>query len=693
MIQGNAMGNRSTLSGLIVTCLMMTGLCAAVGLGQEKAQAEELQYEVAVTLKLIQVYVLDKKGKPVTDLNMSDFSILDSGQVQTLTEFEKHLLSVVPIEGQEQAEPSAEDSPQLTRKFFFLFDLGRMQVNGFNESKKAALHFLDSQVRSTDQVGIMVFSRMRGIALHEYLNDDHAQVREIISSMNEMLWSGDIDRFNRQTRSSGDLSLSGQRDEGEAEMGVRDGLSARSYTALPVSIRTERNPEEDARELKDFDFIEEMEELAKAMGSIPGYKNVVLFSEGFPRRLYQGDTFIQKNINEMAKEFATASSPIHTVNTDGGRHFYKSADERGDSMLRNLSKRSGGKYFGDVKRYEDISQELHTMTGNYYVLGYYTGEAADGKYHEIQVKVKRDGCRVIAQQGYLNPKPFPKLSRFEKQLRLFDLAMSDEPQFQEPKYFSAVALPFAAEDEPNLVLFSQITKEDLPEVMEGKVEIVTLIYEEHNIVMDSQRRELGAGAQDAPELFAYAVSSLPPGEYSCRMVIRNLESGRGAVAAAEVEIPEAREREVRLYPPLLFLPDHPSILIPLQESSDPKDKGTPLMSSIYPLLPGEFTPLMGALQPGARKIGAALRLSAAGTEWDVSGLTAKLTQEGSSQVTIPIGFSVLETGKEGGIDVLLAELDLPDLEPGDYILEVTLVDPSGGTQSSVARPLAVRSDK
>lgn len=691
------MAHTNTLLRLIIACLLMTGLYAAPGLDQEKAQSDELQYEVAVTLKLVQVYVLDKKGKPVTDLNMSDFVVFDNGQKQTVTEFEKHLLPVMPIDGQEStgqgpADPSLGAAPQLPRKFFFLFDLGRMQVGGFNESKQVAMHFLDTQVQPTDMVGIMVYSRMRGIALHEYLNDDHAQVREIISSLNEMLWSGEIDRFNRQTKNSGNLSLNGQAAEGEVEEGVRIGLNAPSYTALPVSIRTERNPEEDARELKDFDFIEEMEELAKALGTIPGYKNVVLFSEGFPRQLYQGDTFIQKNINEMAKEFATASSPVHTVNTDGTRHFFKSADERGDSMLRNLSKLSGGKYFGDVKRYETINQELHTMTGNYYVLGYYTSEASDGKFHELKVEVEREGCRIIAQQGYLNPKPFPKLTRFEKQLRLFDLAMSDKPQFQEPLRFSAVALPFADADEPNLVLLSRIAKEDMQEVMDGKVELVTLIYGKHNIVLDSQRRELDAGIPDSPEFFTYAVSALPPGEYNCRVVIRNLENGRGAVAAAEVEIPEAQDSGIRLYAPLLFLSGQGSTLVPFQEPSDPQDDETLSLNHIYPLLTGEFTPLVEGLGPGPQKIGAVLRLSAAGTEWEASGITAELKQN-ESTAAIPLALSVLETGKEGGIVTVLAELELPDLEPGDYVLEFTAGGEAGDAHSSVSLSLQIRSNR
>jgi VWFA-related protein len=686
------MGQTETLYRRMAAFPLVIAFLAAAGGTQERSQEPELQYEVAVTLKLIQVYVLDKSGKPVTDLNVSDFTVFDNGQPRTVTEFEKHLIPVVPVEGADALEemptdPGLGGPPQLPRKFFFLFDLARMKVDGLNESKKAALDFLDTQVRATDEVGILVFSQLRGIALHEYISSDHAKVREIISNFNEMIWGGEIDPFQRQSRNRGDLTLSGEQAEGEA--GVRTGVGARSYTALPASIRTERNPESDAKELKDFDFIEEMEELAKALGTIPGYKNVVLFSDGFPRQLYQGDTFIQKNINEMAKEFASASSPIHTVNTDGTRHFYKTADERGDSMLRNLSKLSGGKYFGDVKRYENINQELHTMTGNYYVLGYYTDEVADGKYHELKVEVERKGCKVIAQQGYLNPKPFPKLTKFEKQLRLFDLAMSDKPQFQEPLRFSAVALPFAEPGGPNVVLLSRVPKADLQDVMDGEIELVTLIYEEHNLILDTQRRTMDADSVDSPEFTTFSVSALPPGEYHCRVVIRNLESGRGAVAAVEVSIPEAQEPGMRLYPPLLFLPGRDSPIVPIEEKTGKRDENILSLERIYPLLTEDFTPLVQALQSGSLRIMAVFRMEAAGGVVEETEFTANLRQ-GDSPDALPVPVSIIEAGKGDSTGSILAELDLPVLKPGDYTLEIEAHEKTSGTAARVTRLLRVK---
>ena len=59
---------------------------------QVKISQEEPQHKVVVVLKLVQVYVTDKKGNPVTDLEKSDFTLYDNGKLRAVTDFEKHLL-------------------------------------------------------------------------------------------------------------------------------------------------------------------------------------------------------------------------------------------------------------------------------------------------------------------------------------------------------------------------------------------------------------------------------------------------------------------------------------------------------------------------------------------------------------------------------------------------------------------------
>ena len=61
---------------------------------QRQEKSQELKHEVAVTLKLVQVYVTDKKGNPVLDLKKEDFVIHDNGKKKPKTEFEMHILAL-----------------------------------------------------------------------------------------------------------------------------------------------------------------------------------------------------------------------------------------------------------------------------------------------------------------------------------------------------------------------------------------------------------------------------------------------------------------------------------------------------------------------------------------------------------------------------------------------------------------------
>jgi len=152
---------------------------------QSQAQKEQsqLKHEVKVTLKLVQVYVTDKKGNPVLDLTKDDFHVFDGGQKQALTEFERHVLmlsaskkAAAPRVTEIEAPPSRELMP---RKFFLFFDFAFNNAIGIEKSRKAALHFIDTQLQPQDEVGILSYSAMKSLKLHEYLTTDHQKVREV----------------------------------------------------------------------------------------------------------------------------------------------------------------------------------------------------------------------------------------------------------------------------------------------------------------------------------------------------------------------------------------------------------------------------------------------------------------------------------------------------------------------------------
>jgi hypothetical protein len=109
----------------IILCFLAVPSAHLIPAPQETIQLQKpLQHEVSVALKLVQVYVTDKKGNPVLDLEKEDFALYDNGEQKILTEFEKHVLPLrsaeTPVEEPAGLAPIQASPPLLSRKFFKL---------------------------------------------------------------------------------------------------------------------------------------------------------------------------------------------------------------------------------------------------------------------------------------------------------------------------------------------------------------------------------------------------------------------------------------------------------------------------------------------------------------------------------------------------------------------------------------------
>jgi VWFA-related protein len=158
---------------------------------EQKQDGVSLQHEVAVTLKLIQVYVTDKNGKPLSNLAASDFGLYDNGKQMRITEFEKHVLPPRLEVPEAETETSVPPSSRMNRKFFLFFDFVFNNPQGLEQAKKAALHFLDTELNGTDEVGILSYSIHNGLTLHEYLTSDHRQSERSSKALeSKSSWAG-----------------------------------------------------------------------------------------------------------------------------------------------------------------------------------------------------------------------------------------------------------------------------------------------------------------------------------------------------------------------------------------------------------------------------------------------------------------------------------------------------------------------
>src|SRR4030042_1754304 len=75
--------------------------------------------------------------------------------------------------GQEQ-QAKLEETPLspprslMPRKFFLFFDFAYNNPKGIIKAKETALHFIDSRLQPTDEVGVLSYSALENLALWEY---------------------------------------------------------------------------------------------------------------------------------------------------------------------------------------------------------------------------------------------------------------------------------------------------------------------------------------------------------------------------------------------------------------------------------------------------------------------------------------------------------------------------------------------
>ena len=639
---------------------------------QQNERAKELQHEVTVTLKLIQVYVTDKKGNPVTDLKKSDFELRDNGKRKTITEFEKHVLFPSPPTKTTVLKTTPiPSSRKFRRKFILFFDFAFNSVRGISRAKKAASHFIDFSLFPTDEVSIISYSASRGITLHSDLTTDHQMIRRIVKKfgMREVL--------------------------GKAENRLRKGRDS--------SLRKE------IYKHQVFNFSNKIKDLAKALRYVPGQKHIVFFSSGIE---YPALSQIMRDYEEMTKEMAASNCTIHSVYTEAldadmnlelDQDTYvwdrknseipkKDSKETGVFSLERLSEVTGGKYFGNIHRYEEIMEEIQEITGSFYVLGYYINEKWDGKYHRIEVKVNRKGYHVHAQKGYFNPKPFAQFSKIEKELHLMGLALNRKSVLDEPQEFPMIALPFSDKKGPNVVLLSEINPEKMEDMLDREVEIVTFVFNPMNEILDQRRIKMDLSHTSENKNYYYNIFSLKPGKYECRVVLRNLKTGKAAVASSSVSIPISYSG-IHLFQPLVFIPDKEATYTYAQKGQKKANSGFLDLAAIYPSISGQSSVLIEEVDKGVSKLLAEVRCLMIGIQDPEIDLSASLIPLSNTQEVMPLSFSILSCSEKKEMDILLLEFRLPELESGQYSLNLIANEIKTKSISEVNMPLKIKSQR
>ena len=631
-----------------------------------------IQHQVTVTLKLIQVFVADAAGKPALDLEKTDFALYDNGKVQTITDFERHILAL-PAAGRAEAVPAAPipptpapagaPAPLLARKFIFLLDYQRNDLEGIMKAKTAVLEFIDTKTKPGDEVALYSFSASGGLKLHEDLTADRAKVRAAVEKLRDVPGITPV----------GNESLSPDHEPMGMEL-INQQIFGRISGSSGAGVRN---------------LFSEVAQWAKVLRSMPGQKNLVLFSRGFGRSVVRPGDPNYFAFQAMERELASANARVFTVNTTTGVADKIALGVFPEDSLDHMARTTGGKYFSDVNFSTKIAADIQEATASYYVLGFAVPAVWDGKYHDVNVEVRRKGYEVRAQRGYFNPVPFAKLSEIEKHVHLLGLVSGEEATAKRVLEFPLAAIPFAPAGAVNTLLLSEISVAAIREAVGERAEFITLILNPDKAIVDGKRLEIDWTAFPTSRAFHYAGVALAPGRYDCRAVVRNLDDGRAAAGACTVDIPEPGMEGPSLYPPFLFVRGLGALVVNI--ASEKKEGGAEpfSISRIFPFPAKESIPLVGPLEKGRTSLGAVLRCEWRGERRGEIELAARLFPEGGEE-EIEIETELFDMKSEGETDLYLIGIEIPELPAGRYRLDIEAVNGATGQTVRTTGRFSVR---
>lgn len=661
-----------------------------VALGRTQEQRQKLlRYDTAAVVKLVPVRVLDAEGRPVRGLTKTDFVLTDNGEARLITEFEIHESGRRGLPPGESPSGAVGGLTESSRRIFFVLDMQGSDLFGNRDAKEAVLTFVKDNLAPGDEASVMTFGAYTGLILRQYLTSDLAKIESAIrrsiemsggSSSNTLTFGNAVEI--QQPESTQGAPQSGETRSMLAAAGEHTATTAPPFRdeAAGLSLEVPSGlPGGSARSKEDFD--RSMSELAMAMKFIPGSKSIVYFSTRVPG-------------GEVGRLFAEANATVFAVNTNSvlksGPARIKKLKEQQGEVLRDFSESSGGRYFSEVKDARQLAADIEVLSGSYYVLGYYVNPSWDGRLHQIAVAVNRPELEVLAQAGYTDPKPFAALSSLEKKLQLFDMLLSDEPVGSETLELPVRVLHGPALEQANAAVLLKLTVDERTGVPPGSAELYVLIFDaDHRIVL-AERAELDTSSLAGKTLYPYLLTSLPRGDYQCRVAARDKGTGLAVASRATFSVPApAGARGCSLCSPLLLVPSEKAEYARL--SRPPKKGRRPAsLLDFYPYLPVRFVPLLEDLTEESEEVWALVPFRSGTGRAGEADLQIKLCGAADGR-DVPVEWSLFDTRRrEPDLIFFLIKINVGRLESGRYRLDIRAADRSSGANSSTTATLTKR---
>jgi VWFA-related protein len=578
--------------------------------GSQPGTAESQRFETTSTAIVVDVVVRDRKGQLIRDLTADDFelfedrlrqtigsfSIADRGEGIALTARRRNPPTQVTTSPAGSGEDQDDTSPGVMA---LVFD--RLSPESRVLAQQAALSGIPMSGRLPDQTG--VFAVDLSVNLVQPFTRDAASVRQALGSI------GGLNASQFQPRDRRIVELQEDRirltpllaTTVDTARSVAGATSTQAIGSIEMELWQNRM---EGRMLEIFDTLEREQQgysttnallsVVASLQEIPGRKTLVFFSEGLAvppaaQSAFQSvvDTANRANVTiysvdasglraesmvAEARRELTATGTERIVQIESGSQPISGSLlrmlERNEDLMRmdphtglgDLSRDTGGFLVRDTNDLRSAFARIEEDMQFHYVLTYAPqNQDFDGRFREVDVKVKRPGARVFARRGYfavrsLGPSP---LLGYEA----LPLAALDRTPLPNDFPVSSTSLSFPEPKRPGLtpVVVRLATNTLTYDVNKGggtynaeAAVVVRFKDQQGRVLHKTSQHYLLSGRLDeleaarSGEILFYRQPDLLPGAYTVETMAYDLTGGKGSARVATVVVPGGRFDRTRL---------------------------------------------------------------------------------------------------------------------------------------------------
>jgi VWFA-related protein len=636
---------------------------------------QELKFETSSQLVVVNVTVKGKDGKPLTGLKQEDFRVYEDGKPVALSVFEyqelsKEVLAPIPIPKPaplavkpppEEVELAPRPSFRDKRLLVLFFDFTSLPQMDLIRAKEAAAEFLSKQVTASDLIALYTFStKLKKVV------DFTADREQLLATVQSFGVAAGVE----QDAATADV-VENVEDE--------DGALVTDETEFAI-FNTDQK-------------LGALEDLSKELAVIPEKKAVVYFSSGVGKNGMDNQSQLQSAVNAAVRGgvalypidvrglIAMAPAGDASKGAPRGTAIFSGAQQRQtrdkvndqQETLFTLAADTGGRALLDSNDLALGITNAQKDVESYYTLAYYSSNSAkDGKFRKIKVELaNRKETKLDYRPGYYSDKVWTQFDRSDKEKQLSEAMSLGNPVTELP--MAVELLYFRLDKNRYFVPMAVKIPGSQVGVKSGKTDLdfVGAVKDAKGRTVASLRDAIkvklpeGAAEKLAQRSLLYdAGFQLTPGKYTIKVLARENQEGKLGTFEAKFTVPDLDQGGAAAVSSLVLGTGRETMTALVGKAGKPKKTG-------------ELNPLIQdgkKLAPSVTHVFRRPQTMTVFSETYTPGTMARVALF-HNRKQIWQSAPLRPAAGRNGVFSLETAVRLGRLQPGEYVCQLTVVDP------------------